>query len=127
MKGLRERINEIKDHYRLSNRGFATALGTKPAATNNYLNGTKEPSLDFVNAILSKYMDVSADWLMRGKGTMFYKDEPSWEEITKELADTKVKLIVQEGIIDRLSKILENRIDTSNNSFVKEKYEQKLG
>ena len=43
MEGLRERINEIKDHYRLSNRGFATALGTKPAATNNYLNGTKEP------------------------------------------------------------------------------------
>ena len=125
MKGLRERINEIKDYYRLSNRKFATTLGTKPAATNNYLNGTKEPSMEFVDAILSKYVDVSADWLLRGKGSMFYNDEPSNEEITKELADAKVKILVQEGIIDKLSKIIENKID--GQTFVKEKWDQKLG
>lgn len=117
MEGLRERINEVKDHYRLSNRGFATALGTKPAATNNYLNGTKEPSLDFVNAILSKYVDISADWLMRGKGTMFYEDKPSSEEITRELADAKVKMLVQEGVIERLTKILENKTNGNQEKY----------
>lgn len=126
MEGLKERINEIKDHYRLSNRGFANALGTKPAATNNYLNGTKEPSMEFVDAILSKYVDISADWLLRGKGTMFYSEEPSNEEITRELADAKVRMLVQEGIIDRLSKIIENKID-GKQEFIKEKWEGKLG
>lgn len=47
MEGLRDRINEVRDHYRLTNRGFADAIGAKPAATNNYLNGTKEPSMEF--------------------------------------------------------------------------------
>ena len=61
MEGLRDRINEVRDHYRLSNRGFAEAIGAKPAATNNYLNGTKEPSLEFVDKILSTYVDVSAE------------------------------------------------------------------
>ena len=59
MEGLRGRINEIKDYYRLSNRGFAESVGGKPAATNNYLNGTKEPSLEFVDRILSTYVDIS--------------------------------------------------------------------
>ena len=126
MEGLKERINEIKDYYRLSNRGFAAELGTKPAATNNYLNGTKEPSMDFVDAILSKYVDISAEWLLRGKGAMFYEDKPTDEEITKELAEAKVKMLVQEGIIDRLSKILENKIDHKQD-FVSEKYQGKLG
>ena len=30
MEGLRDRINVIRDHYRLSNRGFAEAIGAKP-------------------------------------------------------------------------------------------------
>lgn len=107
MEGLRDRINVIRDHYRLSNRGFAEAIGAKPAATNNYLNGTKEPSLEFVDRILSTYIDVSADWLLRGKGTMFYEeDKPTDEALLKELAEAKVKLLVQEGITKELRDIL---------------------
>lgn len=55
MEGLRDRINEVRDHYRLTNRGFADAIGAKPAATNNYLNGTKEPSMEFIDRILTTY------------------------------------------------------------------------
>lgn len=107
MEGLRDRINVIRDHYRLSNRGFAEAIGAKPAATNNYLNGTKEPSLEFVDKILSTYIDVSADWLLRGKGTMFYEEDKSTDEaLLKELAEAKVKLLVQEGITKELRDIL---------------------
>ena len=97
----------IRDHYRLSNRGLAEAIGAKPAATNNYLNGTKEPSLEFVDKILSTYIDVSADWLLRGKGTMFYEeDKPTDEALLKELAEAKVKLLVQEGITKELRDML---------------------
>lgn len=97
----------IRDHYRLSNRGFAEAIGAKPAATNNYLNGTKEPSLEFVDRILSTYIDISADWLLRGKGTMFYEeDKPTDESLLKDLAEAKVKLLVQEGITKELRDIL---------------------
>lgn len=106
MEGLKERINEIKNYYRLSNRGFAGVLGTTVAATNNYLNGTTEPSLKLIDAILSKYVDISADWLLRGKGSMFYEDKPTEEEITRELADAKVNLLVKDGIIRELKDML---------------------
>ena len=106
MDGLRDRINEVRDHYRLSNRGLAEAVGAKPAATNNYLNGTKEPSLEFVDRILSTYVDVSAEWLLRGVGSMFVEDKPTDEALLKELAEAKVKLLVQEGITKELRDML---------------------
>ena len=119
MEGLRDRINVIRDHYRLSNRGFAEAIGSKPAATNNYLNGTKEPSLEFVDKILSTYIDVSADWLLRGKGTMFYEEDKQTDEaLLKELAEAKVKLLVQEGITKELRDML---LEKNNGKIVEDR------
>ena len=118
MEGLRDRINEVRDHYRLSNRGFAEAIGAKPAATNNYLNGTKEPSLEFVDKILSTYVDVSAEWLLRGVGSMFKEDKPTDEAVLKELADMKVKLLVQEGITKELRDML---LEKNNGKIVEER------
>lgn len=118
MEGLRDRINEVRDHYRLSNRGFAEAVGAKPAATNNYLNGTKEPSLEFVDRILSTYVDVSAEWLLRGIGSMFKEDKPTDEALLKELAEMKVKLLVQEGITKELRDML---LEKNNGKIAEER------
>ncbi len=118
MDGLRDRINEVRDHYRLSNRGFAEAVGAKPAATNNYLNGTKEPSLEFVDRILSTYVDVSAEWLLRGVGSMFKEDKSTDEALLKELADMKVKLLVQEGITKELRDML---LEKNNGKIAEER------
>lgn len=123
MEGLRDRINEVRDHYRLSNRGFAEAVGAKPAATNNYLNGTKEPSLEFVDRILSTYVDVSAEWLLRGVGSMFKEDKPTDEALLKELAEAKVKLLVQEGITKELRDMLLEK----NNGKVAEERKSLVG
>lgn len=118
MEGLRDRINEVRDHYRLSNRGFAEAVGAKPAATNNYLNGTKEPSLEFIDRILSTYVDVSAEWLLRGVGSMFKEDKPTDEALLKELAEMKVKLLVQEGITKELRDML---LEKNNGKIAEER------
>lgn len=123
MEGLRDRINVVRDHYRLSNRGFAEAVGAKPAATNNYLNGTKEPSLEFVDRILSTYVDVSAEWLLRGVGSMFKEDKPTDEALLKELAEMKVKLLVQEGITKELRDMLLEK----NNGKVAEERKSLVG
>lgn len=118
MEGLRDRINEVRDHYRLSNRGFAEAIGTKPAATNNYLNGTKEPSLEFVDKILSTYVDISAEWLLRGAGSMFKEDKPTDDALLKELSEAKVKLLVQEGITKELRDML---LEKNNDKIAEER------
>ena len=61
---------------------------------------------DFIMHIKSTFVDVSYDWLLDGKGSMFKEDNPTDEALLKELAEAKVKLLVQEGITKELRDML---------------------
>ena len=64
------RIKEIIAYYSLSNRAFAIKCGLKDNTFINQLNGVREVSLNTINAILLSFEDISAEWLLRGKGQM---------------------------------------------------------
>ena len=53
---------------------FALKIGIKQQTLNNYTNGKRPVKLDTVLAILHTYSDVSAEWLLRGKGEMLISD-----------------------------------------------------
>jgi transcriptional regulator with XRE-family HTH domain len=103
MEQLTERINAIKRHYGCTGRGFAQAVSLKPAAVINYLSGRQLPSLEFVFAILSKYTDVSAEWLLRGEGTMLKSESAGTSETEQKL---RADLMVKDGIIQELRTII---------------------
>lgn len=46
-------------------------------AGKDYLKHTKNPSADYVEKFLEAYPDLSAEWLMRGCGSMTLDDAPS--------------------------------------------------
>lgn len=110
MEQLTERINTIKRHHGFTGRGFAAALDLKPAAVINYLSGRQVPSLDFVMAILRKFEDVSAEWLLRGEGTMLKSEAVGNPETEKRL---RTEVLVKDGVIHELrSIILEKKAQT---------------
>ena len=74
--------------------------------------------MEFVDRILSTYVDVSAEWLLRGVGSMFKEDKPTDEALLKELADMKVKLLVQEGITKELRDML---LEKNNGKIAEER------
>lgn len=53
---------------------FALQVGIKQQTINNYTKGKRTVSLDAIIAILTAYEDVSAEWLLRGKGEMLISD-----------------------------------------------------
>lgn len=53
---------------------FAIQIGIKQQTINNYTKGKRTISLDAIIAILTSYEDVSAEWLLRGKGEMLISD-----------------------------------------------------
>lgn len=53
---------------------FALQIGIKQQTINNYTKGKRTVSLDAIIAILTAYEDVSAEWLLRGKGEMLISD-----------------------------------------------------
>lgn len=65
-----DRIVEIISDKKISVRAFANSIGLKQQTLSNQLNRTRELSLSSVLAILTSFEDISAEWLMRGNGSM---------------------------------------------------------
>ena len=53
---------------------FALKIGIKQQTLNNYTNGKRPVKLDTVLALLYTYSDISAEWLLRGKGEMILSE-----------------------------------------------------
>ncbi len=110
MEELVKRINEVRDYYKLSGRALAIKLGLKYTTVNNYLNGVKAPSAEFLVALKSIFLDISADWLLVGEGSMFKEKQPSYDSLMKELAAAKMELLVQKGITEGIKDILVGKL-----------------
>lgn len=89
-------INRIKQVYGVKAQNnkskLARDLGMNTRTVTQYVEGETKPSVDFLVNILSAYPDISAEWLMRGKGEMLTVETPQeinhdYAHICKQMAD----------------------------------------
>lgn len=83
-----DRIKEVIAYSGLSDRAFALKCGIKQNTLSRQLGGVSEVSASTINAILDNYQEISAEWLLRGKGSMLLQKEET------ELGMDKLKSIV---------------------------------
>lgn len=129
MEEINIRIKEYVAARKLNGTSLARELDFSPVSVNQWLSGKRKVSWEFIQAILNNDEKLSSDWLTRGKGEMYESKTNSNEsssQITRELADAKVKMVVQEGIIDKLLKVIGGKIEDRQKIIV-EKYESNAG
>ena len=73
---VNQRIMKLFDIYKLSDNQAAGEFGISQSSISRQKKGDYQVSLALVEAILNKYPEVSAEWLLRGEGDM-YKGEGS--------------------------------------------------
>lgn len=67
----REQIKEIMRIKNISSvRQLARIINMTEGTLNNQMAGNRAISLETIEAILNTFEDISADWLLRGKGDM---------------------------------------------------------
>ena len=78
----------------MSETAFADSLGMKQQTLNNYVRGVNKLSVSFISILLESFPDISAEWLMRGEGSMYITDDlPSLRgDETEEEKDIHVAL-----------------------------------
>ncbi len=74
-----ERLKQIISHFGISDRQFALSCGIAQNTLSRQLNGARELSLTTVYTVLSCYPEISAEWLLRGKGEMLLTSEQPTE------------------------------------------------
>ena len=97
------RIREISLSAGITDSAFAKRIGvTQSVIASMFQRGT-EPSAKVLTSILLTYEDISAEWLLRGKGQMLLSEvtpDPNIEQM-KRLVDTITTL---QGIITEQTK-----------------------
>jgi len=93
------RIKQIQKLRHITNEQLSKETGIGKWTISKQLNGVYKLNLDVVLALLRLCPDVSADWLLMGRGDLTH-------------ADTR-------AIINRID-ILSSKIDTITNSNIKE-------
>lgn len=90
-----KRVKLLMQEFAMSENEFAKALSMSQSTLNGYTKETRKPSLALTESILNAFEDVSAEWLLRGKGGMYITELPhvemqdgddKTEELTVELA-----------------------------------------
>ena len=81
---MKERIEAIIQHERLSPSQFADAIGVQRSGISHILSGRNKPSVDFLNKLLTKFPHLSGDWLITGLGTM-HNGQISTKDVPKQL------------------------------------------
>lgn len=70
-----ERINVVLKHFYKTPNGLANMLEMIPSTVNRQLKGDQALSSKVIEGVLSVFPDVSAEWLLRGKGEMLISEQ----------------------------------------------------
>lgn len=71
---MKERLNSILKHFKLTSSQFADEIGVQRSSVSHVLSGRNKPGFDFVQKIMSKFPEISAEWLLTGIGEMLKKE-----------------------------------------------------
>ena len=97
------RIREIILSAGITDSAFAKRIGVRQSVIASMFQRGTEPSAKVLTSILLTYEDISAEWLLRGKGQMLLSEvtpDPNIEQM-KRLVDTITTL---QGIITEQTK-----------------------
>lgn len=86
-----QRIKAIKNALGISENELARRLGISQSTLNGYTLGKRTPSYEFAETVLNAFSDISAEWLLRGKGSMYISDIPA-DSDTDEMLDLKAEI-----------------------------------
>jgi len=65
-----ERILAILKQKNLSPSQFADEIGVQRSSISHLISGRNNPSLEFIQKILSRFPEVNPEWLLSGNGSM---------------------------------------------------------
>lgn len=121
---INERIMQLVDFKANKNqKKFAEMINFAPQVISNIVSGRKsKPSFDVLNAILSSFVDIDANWLITGQGEMLKTNilaEPNNDcNHYKELAEERAYTIqVQKQVIENLQQELKQHKKTTQSTI----------
>lgn len=129
ISSINGRIREIINSIQITDNAFAKKIGvTQSVIASMFQRGT-EPSAKVLTAILSTFSDISAEWLLRGNGTMLISNTQTDSSIERmnRLVDTITTLQGALNEKDKTIKSFEEKTKRLEAELAMIKNERKIG
>ena len=110
-----QRVKCVLEDKSISVNALSKQINVAQATLNPQLRGDRTLAANIVEKILNAFPDVSAEWLMRGVGTM-YHTEVDGEEVSYMVAEEPKRDIIHE--------VMPNQDSHQEDSVWKAKYEE---
>jgi transcriptional regulator with XRE-family HTH domain len=68
---MRTRLQQLMDKEGISPARFAEIVGVQRSSVSHILSGRNNPSLEFIQKILTAFPKINSDWLIIGVGAMY--------------------------------------------------------
>ena len=114
---INNRIEKLIEHVG-NKSSFSRAIGVRPSVIQN-ITGQKQskPGFLLIQKILTKFENLSADWLILGKGEMWKSANPTAVEVADRQSALINKTVKQEvkkktEILEKLAESQKREIDT---------------
>lgn len=109
-----QRIMLILDDKQVSVNALSKLVGMSQTTLNTQLKGERALSANVVAKVLSVFPDVSAEWVIRGVGTMYHKEGDA-DDVSYMVAEEPKHDIIHEVIPEQ---------ESQDDSVWKAKYEE---
>jgi len=101
------RIREFINYLNITDSAFAKKIGvTQSVIASMFLRGT-EPSAKVISSVLAVFDDISAEWLLRGKGEMLISANQSKDENTERISRLVDTIATLQGTINEQAKTIQ--------------------
>lgn len=119
---MKDRISKLMREEQISSSKLAEIIGVQASSISHYLSGRNKPSIDFIQKLITRFKNISAEWLITGKGEM-YKINPisnnlfatKNEEPSPPIFENKIEKIQKPNIekiaIEKNETLIENMSD----------------
>lgn len=87
MDTIESRLKQFLQMEGISPASFADTLGMQRSGISHLLNGRNNPSYDFITKMLQSYPELSAEWLLIGKGKP-YKTTANTDDYPQEITES---------------------------------------
>ena len=92
---MNSRIQLILKTKNISASKFADEIGVQRSSISHILSGRNNPSLDFIQKTLMKFPDISPDWILTGKGSMYMQPD-----LFNSATEPKIELVLNQDDLD---------------------------
>ncbi len=76
---MKDRLIKVLNHFGLNATRLADEIGVQRSGISHIISGRNQPGYDFIVKLLTRFPEISAEWLLLGKGALLKEKEVTIE------------------------------------------------